>query len=244
MTFVFRIAKSDIKFDYITALEFITRYTTNRLILVYSLPNVMIKLGILISGRGSNMTALLKAVKSGKIRAEPAIVIANRDAAGLQTAKKMGVKTMIVPSKNFAGTRSEYDAKIETVLREYGVTPRNGLVCLAGFMRILGPELVTRYKNRILNVHPALLPAFRGLDAQRQALEYGACVTGCTVHFVDADVDTGPIIVQRTVDVRKNDNLESLTARILVQEHKAYVEAVSMVADKRIRINRRRVVYT
>lgn len=200
------------------------------------------KMAILISGRGSNMGALLRAAKSGKIRAEPAIVIANRDAAGLAVAKKMGVKTAIVQSKGFVGTRSQYDAKLEAVLCEHGVSARNGFVCLAGFMRVLGSEFVSRYKNRILNVHPSLLPSFRGLDAQRQALEYGARVTGCTVHFVDAGVDTGPVIVQRTVNVLDGDTPDALSARILIQEHKAYVEAASLVASRRIRIRRGRIV--
>ena len=204
----------------------------------------MMKLGILISGRGSNMIALLKAVKSGKIRAEPTVVIANRNASGLQTAKKMGIKTIIIPSKNFAKSRAEYDRKIDEALHEHGITPRNGLVCLAGFMRILGPEFVTKYKNRILNIHPALLPSFRGLDAQKQALDYGVQITGCTVHFVDAKVDTGPIIIQHAVNVKKNDTLKTLSARILAEEHAAYVHAVALVSSGRVYVRRDKIIHT
>ena len=201
----------------------------------------MLKLGILISGRGSNMRALVKASQSGKINATPAVVIADRDARGIAVAKALGVDTRIVDADPKA-TRAAYDRRIESSLRDFGVTPRGGLVCLAGFMRILGPEFVSKYKNRILNVHPALLPAFSGLSAQRQAIEYGVRVTGCTVHFVDPGVDTGPIITQRAVRVRDGDTTSTLSERILAQEHRAYVEAVSMVADGRVRVRGNRVV--
>ena len=198
----------------------------------------MLKLGILISGRGSNMAALLRAARAGRLAAEPAIVISDRDAPGLAIAERMGVRTRVIPARGFSGSRRGYDARIEAALRGAGVGPRGGLVCLAGFMRILGPDIVRSYAGRILNIHPALLPAFPGLHAQRQALEYGARVTGCTVHFVDAGVDTGPVIVQRAVRVRDNDTEETLSARILAREHGAYVEAASLVADGRVRLRR------
>ena len=200
-------------------------------------------LAVLISGRGSNMASLLRAALSGRICAEPRVVISSREGArGLDVARRMGVSTETVPSAGFAGRRLEYDRLVASALRRHGVTPRTGLVCLAGFMRILGPELVAAYRGRLLNVHPALLPSFPGLNAQRQALDRGVCVTGCTVHFVDGGVDTGPIIAQRAVRVLDGDTEESLSARILAQEHRAYVEAASMVADGRVRLRRGRVV--
>lgn len=190
------------------------------------------------------MAALLKAAKAGRISSKPAIVIANRQAPGLAIAKKMGIETAIVSSKGFEGRRAEYDQMLEDVLRKHGVTPRHGLVCLAGFMRILGPKIVSRYKNHIINIHPALLPAFRGLDAQRQALESGVKVTGCTVHYVDAGVDTGRIIVQRTVKVEDGDTVKSLSVRILNQEHKAYVEAVKIIESKKPKPVRKKTLRT
>ena len=191
----------------------------------------------MISGHGSNMEAILKAIKEKKIPANPAVVISNRpDAKGLQIAKNLGVKTEIVDSQNFKGDRLEYDKKIIAVLEKYNVIPENGLVCLAGFMRIISPEFIKKYKNRIMNIHPALLPAYPGLHAQRQALEDGAKYSGCTVHFADEKVDHGPIILQATVEVKENDTEETLSERILEQEHKIYPEAVRLFALGKIKL--------
>jgi len=203
------------------------------------------KLGILISGRGSNMEAILKTIKNKKIPIEPAIVISNSsNARGLKIAKKLGVETEIIVSKGFKGNRWDYDKKIITVLQKHGVTPKNGIVCLAGFMRIISPQFIRKYKNKILNMHPALLPAFPGLNAQKQAIEYGAKYSGCTVHFVDDGVDTGTIIIQSIVKINKNDTEETLTKKILRQEHKIYPEAVKLLAEKKIRVYGRRIKTT
>lgn len=198
-------------------------------------------MGILISGRGSNMEAILKAIKKQRIPIKPAIVISNNpDAAGLKIAQKLGVKTETIPSKGFAGTRWEYDQKIITVLQKYGVTPKNGLVCLAGFMRIISPEFIQKYKNHILNIHPAILPSFPGLHAQKQALDYGVKYSGCTVHFVDSGVDTGPIILQSIIPIKDDDTEETLSKRILAKEHTTYAKAVKLVAEGKIKISGRK----
>ncbi|MBA4452814.1 MAG: phosphoribosylglycinamide formyltransferase [Candidatus Nitrosomaritimum aestuariumsis] len=203
----------------------------------------MLNLGILISGRGSNMEAILKSIKRKKIPIKPTIVISNKaDAKGLKIAQKMGVKTEVIESKGFKGSRSEYDKKIISALTKNGVTPKNGLVCLAGFMRIISPEFVKKYKNKIINIHPALLPAFPGLDAQKQAVDYGAKFSGVTVHFVDSGVDTGPIILQKVVKVNDGDTEEALAKRILAKEHQAYPEAVKLFAEKRVKISGRKTV--
>ena len=187
------------------------------------------------------MESILKSIKKKKIPINPAVVIANKpNAKGLKIAQKLGVNIEVVKSKGFKGSRSEYDKKIIAVLTKYGVTPRNGLVCLAGFMRIISPEFVKKYKNRIINIHPALLPSFPGLDAQKQALEYGAKFSGCTVHFVDAGMDTGPVIIQSIVKVQENDTEESLSKRILKEEHRIYPEAVNLFARKKIKVMGRR----
>lgn len=189
------------------------------------------------------MESILKAIKKKKIPINPAIVISNRhDAKGLKIAEKLGVKVQVVESKGFKGSRAEYDEEIIAVLKKHGVTPKNGLVCLAGFMRIISPEFVKKYKNRIINIHPALLPAFPGLNSQRQALEYGAKVSGCSVHFVDSGMDTGPVIIQATVKVNEKDTEESLSKRILKEEHRIYPEAVNLFARKKIRVSGRRTV--
>lgn len=187
------------------------------------------------------MEAILKAVKSKKIPINPAVVISNTpDAKGLKAARRMGVSTEIIESRGFEGTRWEYDKKIIKTLQKYGVTEKDGLVCLAGFMRIISPEFIKKYKNRILNVHPAILPSFPGLHSQRQALEYGVKFSGCTVHLVDSGVDTGPIILQAVVPVKDNDTEESLSRRILAKEHEIYPEAVKLFAEGKIRIDGRR----
>ena len=200
------------------------------------------RLGILISGRGSNMSAILRAVRRGRVRAEPAVVISNRpEAAGIASAERAGVPVRVIRSKGFAGTRERYDRLVAEELRSFGVTPRAGLVCLAGFMRVLGPRFVDVYRNRVLNVHPSLLPAFPGLEAQRQALEGGARVSGCTVHLVDEGTDTGPIVLQAAVPVRQDDTPGSLAGRILRAEHRVYPEAVGLFADGRVRVRGGRV---
>lgn len=189
------------------------------------------------------MESILKAIKKKKIPINPAVVISNKpDAKGLKIAKKLGVKTEVIESKGFKGNRSDYDKKIVSVLKKYGVTPTNGLVCLAGFMRIISPQFVRKYKYRILNIHPAILPAFPGLDAQKQAIDYGAKFSGCTVHFVDESVDTGPIILQTIVKVKKGDTKEVLAKRILTQEHKTYPEAVRLFAQGKIKISGRKTI--
>jgi phosphoribosylglycinamide formyltransferase-1 len=202
----------------------------------------LINLGILISGRGTNMDAILAAIKSGKIKnVKPSVVISNKpDAAGLKIAsEKYGVPTEVIPPDGLKGW--EYDQKVVVALQARGVTPESGLVCLAGFMRIISTEFVRRYRMRILNIHPALLPSFPGLHAQKQALEAGVKVTGCTVHFVDEGVDSGPVILQRTVPVMKGDDEETLSARILEQEHQLYPEVVRLFAEGRINVQGRRV---
>jgi len=189
------------------------------------------------------MESILKSIKRKKIPINPAIVISNKsDARGLKIAQKMGIKTEVIESKNFKGSRLEYDKKIISTLEKYGVTPKNGLVCLAGFMRIISPEFVKKYKNRIINIHPALLPAFPGLDVQKQAIDYGVKYSGCTVHFVDSGVDTGPIILQLVVKIRNNDTEKTLSKRILAKEHQAYPEAVRLFAEKKIKIVGRKTI--
>ena len=201
------------------------------------------RLGILISGRGSNMKAILQAVQSGKINAIPAVVISNKpDAPGLETARSFGVPTSVIESKNFHGTRDEYEHLIIAELKKHGVGPRNGIICLAGFMRILGEKFINQYKNKILNIHPALLPAFPGMDAQKQAIKYGVKVSGCTVHFVDSGVDTGPILLQSTVLVNSDDTAKTLSKKILREEHKLYPKAIQMLASKKIRIYKKRII--
>jgi len=187
------------------------------------------------------MEAILKSIQRKKIPINPAIVISNRaDARGLKIAQKLGVKTEIIESKGFKGSRWDYDKKIITVLTKNGVTQKNGLVCLAGFMRIISPEFVKKYNNKIINIHPALLPSFSGLDAQKQAVDYGSKYSGCTVHFVDSGVDTGPIILQKIVKILDKDTEETLAKRILAQEHQAYPEAVRLFAENKIKISGRK----
>lgn len=189
------------------------------------------------------MESILKSIKRKKIPINPAVVISNKpNAKGLTIAQKLGVKTIVIESKNFKGTRTAYDKKIMDSLAKHGVTQSNGLVCLAGFMRIIGPEFVKRYKNRILNIHPALLPAFPGLDAQRQAVEYGAKYSGCTVHFVDSGVDSGPVILQAVIKVDEKDTAESLAKKILKKEHQIYPQAVKLFAEKKIKVKGRKTI--
>jgi phosphoribosylglycinamide formyltransferase-1 len=188
------------------------------------------------------MESILKAIKKQKIPINPAVVISNNpDAVGLKIAQRMGVKTEVVESKGFTGSRWDYDKKIIQVLSRHGVTEKNGLVCLAGFMRIISPEFIRKYKNRMLNIHPAILPSFPGLHAQRQAVEYGAKYSGCTVHFVDEGVDTGPIILQAVVEVKDSDTEETLSKKILAKEHKIYPQAVKLFAEGKIKVSGRKI---
>lgn len=195
------------------------------------------RLGILLSGRGSNFLAIAESVRAGRIAAEIAIVISNRpDAPGVDAAKQRGLKTLVIPSKG--RVREEHDREVIAALKSAGAD----LVCLAGYMRLLSPEFVRAFPNRILNIHPSLLPAFPGLDAQKQALDHGVKVTGCTVHLVDEHLDHGPIVVQRTVPVLPDDDEHSLAARILEQEHIAYTEAINLVLGGGVQLAGRRVI--
>ena len=186
------------------------------------------RLGILLSGRGSNMVALADAVRDGRIpNAEIAIVISDQpNAAGLAKARERGIESRVIERRG--RTRAEHDREIVSALKASAVD----LVCLAGYMRVLSRDFIDAYRERILNIHPSLLPSFPGLDAQRQALDAGAKVSGCTVHFVDETLDNGPIIAQRTVPINQDDTVESLSARILIEEHKLYPEVVAMLTSE------------
>ena len=195
------------------------------------------KLGILLSGRGSNFEAIADSIKAGRLQAEIAIVISNRaDAAGLESSRRRKLNAKLIPSKG--RVREEHDREVIAALKEAGVD----LVCLAGYMRLLSPEFVGAFPNRVLNIHPSLLPAFPGLDAQKQALEYGAQVSGCTVHIVDEHLDHGPIIVQKAVAVLEGDDEHTLSARILEQEHIAYTEAIRLMLSGEVAVEGRRIV--
>ena len=202
----------------------------------------MINLGILISGRGSNMTSILSAIQRHKIKnVRPSIVISNKsDAPGLRIAsEKFNIPAKVILSNGLKGW--DYDQQIASILQDYGVTPRRGLICLAGFLRIMSPEFVRAYKMRIMNIHPSLLPAFPGLHAQKQAIEYGVKVTGCTVHFVDEGLDSGPIIAQKAVPVLDSDTEEVLSSRILKQEHELYTKSINLFAHGKISLKGRSV---
>jgi len=188
----------------------------------------MKKLGILLSGRGSNFEAIARNVQAGKLPAEIAVVISNKpEAGGLALAKEMGLATRIIPSKG--KEREAFDREVD-------------LVCLAGFMRILSPYFIWEFPRRILNIHPALLPSFPGEDAQRKALQHGVKYTGCTVHFVDEGMDTGPIVCQAVIPVQEDDTAETLAARILKEEHRIYSEAICLVLEDKLRFEGRRVL--
>lgn len=199
----------------------------------------MTKLGILISGRGSNMMSIVAACESGSVPAEVALVVSNRaDAPGVEWARQHGLDTAVISHRDF-DDREEHDRAIVDRLRQAAVE----WVCLAGYMRLLSKPFISAYPNRILNIHPALLPAFPGLHGQRDALEWGAKVSGCTVHLVDLELDHGPIVVQRSVVVEDGDDEESLSARILIQEHLAYPEAIRKLLTLPWRLDGRRVVF-
>jgi phosphoribosylglycinamide formyltransferase-1 len=185
------------------------------------------KLAILLSGRGSNFIAIYEAIRRGDLDAEICCVISNFEgAAGLNRAREFGLTAISLPSQGIE--RVEYDRMLVKTLRSF----EPALICLAGFMRILSPEILREYPSRILNIHPALLPSFPGLHAQRQALQYGVKVSGCTVHIADEGVDTGPIVLQRAVDVLEGDTEESLSARILAQEHQIYWRAIALMLNR------------
>lgn len=225
----------DLKEEHFVCLLGIYQYVSRKI--------VLINLGILISGRGSNMAAILSAIKSGNIKnINPAVVISNRtDAAGLKVAREdFGIPTEIVQSQGLKGW--DYDKKVISVLKKYDVRSRYGLVCLAGFMRLISAEFVKEYPMQILNIHPSLLPSFPGLHAQKQAIEYAVKVSGCTVHFVDQGLDSGPIVLQRAVEVMDSDTEEELSERILRKEHELYPEAVRLFTEGKIKIMGRKVL--
>jgi phosphoribosylglycinamide formyltransferase 1 len=198
------------------------------------------RIGVLLSGRGSNFEALADSVAAGRIPgAEIAVVVSNREGApGIEKAKERAIAARVIPSKGLE--REAYDRQVVAVLNEHKVD----LVCLAGYMRLLSPFFVASFPNRILNIHPSLLPSFPGLESQRQALEYGVKFAGCTVHFVDENLDAGPIVLQATVPVRDEDTEETLASRILGEEHRIYTEAVRIVLEGKYKIVGRRVVRT
>jgi phosphoribosylglycinamide formyltransferase-1 len=193
------------------------------------------RIGVLISGRGSNMINLIEATRDGRLDAEVAVVISNIESApGIVMARDRGIETLFISHKG--RPRLDHDTEIAEELKRRSVS----LVCLAGYMRLVGPALIREFDNRILNIHPSLLPSFPGLDAQRQALEHGVKISGCTVHLVDDQLDQGPIVVQQAVEVLENDTVESLSARILTHEHRIYPVAVARVVSERFRIDGRR----
>lgn len=196
------------------------------------------RIGVLLSGRGSNFEALAESMSAGRIPdAEIAVVISHREGApGIERARARGIAARVIPSRGLE--RDAYDRQVVAVMREKNVD----LVCLAGYMRLLSPYFVKEYHGRIVNIHPSLLPAFPGLEAQRQALEHGVKFTGCTVHFVDETLDAGPILLQAAVPVRDDDTVETLSERILIEEHRIYSEAVRIVLEGRYRIEGRRVI--
>jgi phosphoribosylglycinamide formyltransferase 1 len=195
------------------------------------------RLGILLSGRGSNFEAIADNVQRGRLAAEIAVVISNRpEASGIEAARARGLPAVVLSSQGLA--RAEYDRRVVAELRQHRVD----LVCLAGFMRLLSAEFCRAFPLQALNIHPSLLPSFPGIDAQRQALQHGAKITGCTVHFVDEQLDAGPIVSQAAVPVLDDDTEDTLAARILVEEHRIYSEAIALVLSERWRIAGRRVI--
>ena len=198
---------------------------------------VMINIGVLVSGRGTNLQAIIEAIEEGKIEGEIKVVISdNPDAYALKRAKQHNIETQYINFKKFK-KREDYDKEIIKSLKEKKID----LVVLAGYMRILSPYFIRTYKNKIINIHPALLPSFPGLHAQKQAVEYGVKVSGCTVHFVDEGIDSGPIILQKAVEVNDDDTEESLTEKILKEEHQIYPQAIQLFSQGRLMIKGRKV---
>jgi len=196
-----------------------------------------IKIGVLVSGRGSNLQAIIDAAKKGEIAADIAVVVSNVPGAfALERAKKAKIPAVVVDSKAY-DKKEAYEAEIIRVLQSHKVD----LVCLAGYMKLITPRIMAEFHNRIMNIHPALLPAFPGLHVQKKALEYGVKVSGCTVHFVDEGTDTGPIIIQAAVPVLEADTEESLSARILKEEHKIYPKAIDLFAKGKLKVEGRRI---
>ncbi len=204
----------------------------------------MISIGVLVSGRGSNLESILDAVDNAYItKGKIKVVISNKpNAPALGIAEKHSVPGIAVDDHGFPKKSWEYDQKAMAALKTHGVTPRDGLVLLAGYMRIVSDQFIDEYHNRIMNVHPALLPSFPGLEAQKQALEHGVKVAGCTVHFAEKTVDAGPIILQAHVPVREDDTIESLSSRILREEHRIYPEAVRLFTEDKLHVDGRRVI--
>lgn len=204
----------------------------------------MVPIGVLVSGRGSNLEAILDAVdKKYVTRGQVKVVVSNKPGAGaLEIAQKHHVPTVVLDDKGLPKMDREYDGKTIATLEAHGVTPKDGLIALAGYFRILSPEFVDKYPNKIMNVHPGLLPSFPGLEAQRRALEHGAKISGATIHFVAKEVDAGPIILQATVPIRDGDTVETLSERILRQEHRLYPEAIRLFTDDQLTISGRRVL--
>jgi len=205
-------------------------------------PSQLVRLGVLLSGRGSNLQAIIDAIERGALSAEIAVVVSNKqEAAGLERARKHGVPVVWLDPKPLAGrpdSREAYDRAMLDVLRKYEVD----LVLLAGYMKIVTAVLVAAYENRMMNIHPSLLPSFPGLDVQKKAIEHGCKIAGCTVHFVTEGVDEGPIIVQAAVPIVEGDTADGLAARILEQEHRIYPHAIQLYAEGRLRVEGRRVV--
>ena len=204
----------------------------------------MVPIGLLVSGRGSNLESILDAVDGNYItKGKVNVVVSNKlGVRALEIARNHHVPTVVLDDKGLPKMDPEYDRKTIATLEAHGVTPKDGLVALAGYFRILSPEFVDRYHNRIMNVHPALLPAFPGLDAQKRALEHGVKISGATIHFVAKEVDAGPIILQAHVPIRDDDTVDTLSGRILRQEHRLYPEAIRLFTEDQLRIEGRRVV--
>ncbi|MCZ6513334.1 MAG: phosphoribosylglycinamide formyltransferase [Nitrospinae bacterium] len=195
------------------------------------------KMGVLASGRGTNLQAIIDAIENGEVDARITLVLSDQpDAPALDRANKHGIESMWLDPKQFSG-KMEYDRAVAGKLKEKGVD----LVCLAGYMRILGPEFIRTFEGKIINIHPSLLPAFPGLNVQQKAIDYGVKFSGCTVHFVNEEVDAGPIILQAVVPVHESDDAESLAERILVQEHLIYPRAIQLIAENHLRIDNRKV---
>jgi len=195
------------------------------------------KIGVLVSGRGTNLQAIIDAIENGEVGARIAVVLSNeQEASALERAQKSGIESLWIDPEQFNG-KTEYDRALSRELEQRGVD----LVCLAGYMRILGPEFIRTFAGKIINIHPSLLPAFPGLNVQQKAIDYGVKFSGCTVHFVNEEVDGGPIILQAVVPVHDSDDADSLAERILIQEHLIYSRAIQMIIENRLHIHHRRV---